>query len=228
MIPIRDELPTRRFPIVTVLLILMNTIVFFYEVGLGPERELFFLQAGLVPALFWGKVHMLRNSPLPPLLTLITSMFLHGSFFHLLSNMWYLWIFGNNVEDFLGWWRFVLFYLGCGCIAGLSHALAFPTSLIPTVGASGAIAGVMGGYFLLFPGARIITLVFWGFFVQFLRIPAVVFLGFWILLQIFYAMVSLGFPGYGGVAWFAHVSGFVAGALWCKIIASRTYRRIYW
>uniref|UniRef100_A0A7V3YMQ7 Rhomboid family intramembrane serine protease n=1 Tax=Candidatus Caldatribacterium californiense TaxID=1454726 RepID=A0A7V3YMQ7_9BACT len=228
MIPIRDELPTRRFPVVTVALILVNTAVFLYEVSLGPARELFFFQAGLVPAFLWGKTQLLHGFSVPPLLTLLTSIFLHGSFFHLLSNMWYLWIFGNNVEDFLGRWQFLLFYLGCGFTAGLSHALAFPSSLLPTVGASGAIAGVMGGYFLLFPRARILTVVFWGFFVQLLYVPAVVFLGFWILLQMFYAIVSLGFPGYGGIAWFAHVSGFVTGALWCKIIASRTYRRIYW
>lgn len=228
MIPIRDELPTRRFPIVTVTLILVNTMVFLYEASLGPGQEALFFQAGLVPAFLWGKVQLLRESFLPPVLTLLTSTFLHGNFWHLFSNMWYLWIFGNNVEDFLGRWHFLLFYLGCGCVTGLSHALVFSTSLIPTVGASGAIAGVMGGYFLLFPGARIITLVFWGFFIQFLKIPAAVFLGFWILLQILYAIVSLGFPGYGGVAWFAHVSGFFVGALWCKMMASRIYRRTYW
>ncbi|MGQ9622981.1 MAG: rhomboid family intramembrane serine protease [Candidatus Caldatribacteriaceae bacterium] len=228
MIPIRDELPTRRFPIITVLLIVANIVVFVYEQNLGRGQEAFFFQAGLVPAFLWGKAQFLHGTLIPPALTLLTSIFLHGNFLHLLFNMWYLWIFGNNVEDFLGRGHFLLFYLGCGCAAGLSHALAFSSSLIPTVGASGAIAGVMGGYFLLFPSARIITLLFWGFFVQLVRIPAAVYLGFWVILQIIYAIVSLGFPGYGGVAWFAHVSGFAVGALWCRIFAVWTYRRTHW
>ncbi len=227
MIPVRDELPTRRFPIVTVALIGLNGIIFFYQILGGLSSEAFFFRVGLVPAFLWGKVHPLQGS-FPPFLTLFTSQFVHGNFPHLFFNMLYLWIFGNNVEDFLGHVHFLFFYLVCGLVAGLLHAGIFLDSLTPTVGASGAIAGVMGGYLILFPYARVIVMVFWGFFVQFVRVSAVTLLGFWVFLQVVYALFSLAAPTYGGVAWFAHLGGFIVGVLWSKIVSAFFYRRIYW
>lgn len=227
MIPIRDELPTRRFPVVTVLIIGLNVVVFLFQTLLGGSSDRFFFETGLIPALLWGKVKPLQEG-LNPLITLFTSQFVHGNFLHLFFNMLYLWIFGNNVEDVLGHVHFLFFYLACGVTAGLIHALVFPGSLVPTVGASGAIAGVMGGYLVFFPYARVIVMVFWGFFVQFLRVPALVLLGFWIILQIVYGLFSLAVPNYGGVAWFAHLGGFAVGALWGKIASAHLYRRSYW
>lgn len=162
MIPIRDELPTRRFPVVTVLIIGLNVVVFLFQTLLGGSSDRFFFETGLIPALLWGKVKPLQEG-LNPLITLFTSQFVHGNFLHLFFNMLYLWIFGNNVEDVLGHIYFLFFYLACGVTAGLIHALVFPGSLVPTVGASGAIAGVMGGYLVFFPYARVIVMVFWGF-----------------------------------------------------------------
>ncbi|MEN3186527.1 MAG: rhomboid family intramembrane serine protease [Atribacterota bacterium] len=227
MIPIRDELPTRRFPVVTVLIIGLNILIFFWQVLFGGSSDQFFFQIGLVPAFLWGRARPLLGV-LNPLTTLFTSQFVHGNLFHLLFNMLYLWIFGNNVEDILGHFQFLFFYLACGLTAGLVHALIFPNSLLPVVGASGAIAGVMGGYLVFFPYARVVVMVFWGFFVQFVRVPALVLLGFWILLQIVYGLFSLAFPNYGGVAWFAHLGGFALGALWSKIVSVRLYRHSYW
>jgi membrane associated rhomboid family serine protease len=149
---------------------------------------------------------------LAPPLTVLTSMFLHAGFAHLLGNMVFLWIFGNNVEDATGHPRFLLFYLACGVAAALSHILTRPGSTVPMVGASGAISGVLGAYFLLYPHARIVTLVLLGFFAQTVRIPAFFFLGLWFLMQLFPAFLSVGGDG-GGVAWFAHIGGFVAGML---------------
>jgi membrane associated rhomboid family serine protease len=227
MIPIRDELPTRRFPVVTVLLIGLNVAVFLFQALFDASSDWFFLKFGLIPALLWGKVQPLQGG-FSPVVTLFTSQFVHGNLLHLFFNMLYLWIFGNNVEDILGRFHFLLFYLSCGLTAGLVHAAVFPDSLTPTVGASGAIAGVMGGYLVLFPYARVIVMVFWGFFVQFLRVPAAVLLGFWVILQIVYGLFSLAIPNYGGVAWFAHLGGFMVGVLWSKIAAGRFYRRSYW
>ncbi len=227
MIPIRDELPTQKLPIVTVSIIVANVVCFIYELLLGPQLETFFFQAGLVPAVLWGKVRPL--SPfIHPFLTIFTSKFLHGNLFHLLSNMLYLWIFGNNVEDFLGHFHFLLFYLGCGLVAGLSHALIFPFSTIPTVGASGAISGVMGGYLILFPFARVLVLVLWGFFFTVVRVPAALLLGIWVFFQLIYSLTSLLSPTLGGTAWFAHLGGFAMGCLWCKIASNHYERQVYW
>ncbi len=227
MIPIRDELPTRKLPIITVSVIIINVIVFIYELLLGPQLETFLFQAGLVPAVLWGRVRLLIPS-IPPFLTIFTSMFLHGNLFHLLSNMLYFWIFGNNVEDFLGHFHFLLFYLGCGLMAGLTHALVFPSSTIPTVGASGAISGVMGGYLVLFPFARVLVLVIWGFFFNIVRVPAALLLGIWVFLQLIYSLTSLVSPTLGGTAWFAHLGGFAIGCIWCKIASTYYERKVYW
>ncbi|MCX7667591.1 MAG: rhomboid family intramembrane serine protease [Atribacterota bacterium] len=227
MIPIRDELPTRRFPAVTVFIIGLNVAVFLFQTLFGASSDWFFFKTGLIPAFLWGRVKPLQGG-INPLITLFTSQFVHGNFLHLFFNMLYLWIFGNNVEDTLGHLQFILFYLSCGAIASLIHAMVFPGSLVPTVGASGAIAGVMGGYLVFFPYARVVVMVFWGFFVQFLRVPALVLLGFWIILQVVYGLFSLAIPNYGGVAWFAHLGGFAVGVLWGKIASAYLYRKLYW
>jgi len=189
--------------------------------------ELFFRQVGLVPAFLWGGKEI-TTSLILPWLTLFSSMFFHGNILHLGSNMLYLWIFGNNVEDFLGHFHYLLFYLISGMFAGLVHALMFPSSTIPTIGASGAIAGVMGGYFVLFPGARVVVMLIFGFFVTFVKVKAIFVLGGWILLQVISGLTSLGMSSRGGVAWFAHIGGFLLGALWCKIASNRYYKTHYW
>jgi len=208
-------------------LIAINIIIFLFEILQGQGLEPFFRYGGLVPATLWGKGE-LNTSFISPWLTLISSIFLHGNILHLGSNMLYLWIFGNNVEDFLGHFHYLIFYLISGIFAGLVHALLFPSSTIPTIGASGAIAGVMGGYLILFPGARVIVMLIFGFFVTFVRVKAVLVLGIWILLQVVSGLTSLGMSSRGGVAWFAHIGGFLLGVLWCKIVSNRYYRTHYW
>ena len=215
MIPIRDTIPSRRTPVVTWTLIAVNTAVFLCELMLGPvllERLTYLL--GVIPARYthpeWAlQIGLPAYDPLP----LITSMFLHGSLLHLIGNMWMLWLFGDNVEDRMGPLRFLVFYLLVGIAAGLTHIFAHPDSVIPTIGASGAIAGVLGAYFFLFPRARIIAWLPVFFLPFFLELPAVTYLLFWLLIQVFSGTLSGLQPQQGGVAWWAHVGGFVAGAL---------------
>lgn len=206
MIPLRDINPTRRFPIVTITLIAANALIFIYELNLSDRalNELV-LSAGVIP------YQVTHSFGLPVARDLITSMFLHGGWMHLLSNMLYLWIFGNNIEDVLGPFRFTFFYLLCGILASLAQVMVNTNSYIPTIGASGAIAGVLGAYLLLFPNARVQSLVFVFYFIRFVEIPAVIVLGFWFILQFFNGLASLSVPGMGGVAYFAHIGGFVAG-----------------
>lgn len=212
MIPLRDTIPTRTFPGVTIALIVANVLVFLHQVSLGPRAGAAFVAAfGAVPAQITGAAPHAAPVLAPPL-TVLSSMFLHGGFAHLLGNMVFLWIFGNNVEDATGHLRFVVFYVACGVAAALSHVAAQPASTVPMVGASGAISGVLGAYFLLYPHARIVTLVFLGFFAQTVRVPAFFFLGLWFVMQSLSGVASIGRAG-GGVAWFAHVGGFVAGLL---------------
>ncbi|MCX7973474.1 MAG: rhomboid family intramembrane serine protease [Candidatus Aminicenantes bacterium] len=219
-IPLRDENPTRQFPLVTILIIALNTAIFLWQIFSPAGLEAHILRLGTIP---YEITHFRSLDPLvriPPWLTLITAMFVHGSLFHLLGNMLYLWIFGNNVEDYLGSLRFILFYLICGLAASLSHIITNPMSKIPMVGASGAIAGVLGAYFILYPGARVLTLMFLFFFIRIVAIPAGFFLGFWFLMQIL--NVGIG----GGVAWYAHIGGFLAGLFLVKIQPKR--RRYYY
>jgi membrane associated rhomboid family serine protease len=209
VIPLRDNIPTRTFPGVTVALIAANILVFIYQISLGGEHAAVFVATfGAVPAQFTGAAPHAAPA-LPPGLTIATSMFLHGGLLHLLGNMVFLWIFGNNVEDATGHLRFLVFYLACGAVAAFAHIVTHPDSNVPMVGASGAISGVLGAYFLLFPFARIVTLVVLGFFAQTIQIPAFFFLGFWFLMQFLSAAVNGGAGG--GVAFFAHIGGFVAG-----------------
>jgi membrane associated rhomboid family serine protease len=205
MIPIQDTVQSRSVPLVTWGLILLNGLVFLQELSLPPERlEQLVALLGMVPA-------RLGHDP-EAWWTLLTCMFLHGGWMHFIGNMWTLYLFGDNVEDRMGSARFLLFYLLCGLAAGLTHVLTDPSSTIPTVGASGAIAGVLGAYFVLFPTARIITLVPVLFIPFIVEIPAIFYLGIWFASQLFSGTLALIGPGYyEGVAWWAHVGGFVAG-----------------
>jgi membrane associated rhomboid family serine protease len=202
MFPVSDVIPSRTTPVVTISLIALNAFAFLYELTLSdPELHMFVQSYGVVPAYF----------SLP---AVVTSMFLHGGWLHFLGNMLYLWIFGDNVEDRLGHGWFVLFYLGCGAAAALGQVATSPVSLVPMVGASGAIAGVMGAYFVLFPHSRVLTAVFILFFMDLIEIPAIFFLGIWFLMQFFSGVGSLGADAaQGGVAFWAHIVGFAVGAL---------------
>ena len=213
MIPLRDANPSHSFPAVTVGLIVVNTLVFFYEVGIGAALNRFILSYGFVPAVYFHHAHNEPWNLSARFLPMITSMFLHGGWMHLIGNMWTLWIFGDNVEERLGRGRYFLYYLVCGLAACYFHYLTGPRSEVPVVGASGAIAGVMGGYFVLFPHARIVTLVPIFIFLQIMTLPAVLFLAFWFFIQLLNGTVASAASFGGGVAWWAHVGGFVAGAL---------------
>ena len=200
MIPLRDVIPSRTTPYATITLIVLNTVVFLYQLTLGEQVNDFILYFGLLPAAFsWVAV--------------FTSMFVHGGFLHVGGNMLYLWIFGDNVEDRVGHGRFLVFYLLCGVAAALAQTIINPDSVVPMVGASGAIAGVMGAYFVLYPHSRVLTLIPW-WFLQIVELPAIALLGFWFLMQLFSAgaiAVTANTHGGGGVAFAAHVVGFVAG-----------------
>jgi len=224
MIPIRDTIPSSRVPLVTWLLVAANFGVFLYEVSLRENLPPFLERHALIPARFLGGGYLSVRE----LLTPVTAMFLHGGWMHVLGNLLYLYIFGDNVEDTLGHARFLLFYIACG-VASFAVQIVFqPASAVPNVGASGAIAGVLGAYFLLFPRARVVTLL--PLFVIFtvVEIPAVVFLGLWFLMQFLSGAVSLGrAAATGGVAWWAHVGGFVAGVVFLKAFTFRARGRRY-
>jgi membrane associated rhomboid family serine protease len=213
MIPLRDANPSASFPLVTLSIIAVNTAAFLYETGLGRGLDRFLLVYGFVPAVYFHASHAEPWNLPARFLPMVTSMFLHGGWMHLIGNMWTLWIFGDNVEDRLGRSRYLVYYFVCGLVASYVHYLTGPRSGVPVIGASGAIAGVMGGYFILFPRARIVTLVPIFIFLQVMTIPAVLFLAFWFLLQLLNGMVASAASFGGGVAWWAHVGGFVAGAL---------------
>ena len=205
MIPLSDDIPTRNFPLITLLAIGANIWIYiemFFRATVPPE--LVFNQYGLVP-------YNLINSPVTEYPAIYSSMFIHSGFFHLAGNMLYLWIFGNNIEDVLGKFRFILFYLVCGTIAAFGHIATDTSSVIPMVGASGAVSGILGAYLVLFPFARVKTLIFIVIFVTVIRIPALVLLGLWIGLQVLNGMAVSG--GAPGVAWFAHIGGFLAGMI---------------
>jgi rhomboid family protein len=215
MIPLRDANPTRRTPVVTLGLIVACFVVFAWELGLQATSEAsldaFVTAWGVVPAELvaaWSSGQFVSQETA----TLVTSQFLHGGWLHLLGNLLYLWIFGNNIEDRLGPAWFLLFYLGGGAVAGLTQVAIDPDSTVPLIGASGAIAATLGAYIVLFPGARITTLVFLGFFYQLIDVPALLVLGFWFVLQLLDGIGSLGMESGAGVAFFAHIGGFVFGA----------------
>ncbi|MDP3702868.1 MAG: rhomboid family intramembrane serine protease [Candidatus Omnitrophota bacterium] len=224
MIPLRDTIPSRRIPWVTRGLLALNLAVFVLELRQGAALESFLYRFGVVPN-HWYLTTASDLWDWPALaLTLVTSQFLHGGLMHLGGNLLYLWIFADNVEDRLGPWRFLLLYLGSGIAAGMAQLLITPQSSLPMVGASGAIAGVLGAYLLLFPSARIVTLVPLGFFWKTAEIPAFIFLGLWFLLQWLYGVTTIGqVADVGGVAFWAHIGGFVGGM--AGLVALRPSRR---
>lgn len=215
MIPLRDTIEARSRPLVTRSLIAANVLVFLVQLAQGPHLDRFIFLYGLVPARYFVAPFTEYFTFGEQAFALLSFMFLHGGFGHLLGNMWSLYIFGDNVEDHLGPLRYLVFYLLSGLASGVAHMLIYPTSTVPTIGASGAIAGVMGAYFLLFPSARILTLVPILFIPYFFEVPAFFYLGLWFLLQFLNAASASG--GAGGVAWWAHIGGFVFGMLLVKI-----------
>lgn len=228
MIPLRDTVPSNSFPAVTVGLIVVNALIFLYQINLGPRQEHFLLHYGFVPAVYFH-TSLVEPFNLPARFgPMFSSMFLHGGWFHLIGNMWTLWIFGDNVEDRLGKVRFFLYYVVSGLAAVYLHYLIEPTSGLPVIGASGAIAGVMGGYFVLFPRARILTLLPIFIFIQIVTVPAVVFLALWFVGQLLSGVVATSVQVSGGVAWWAHVGGFVAGALLIFLLRRSSSQPLPW
>jgi membrane associated rhomboid family serine protease len=216
MIPLRDTVQARNYPVVNNVLIGINVLVFLFQLSLGADGDRFVYIFGLVPARYSNPQISAYFSNTYQLFSFLSFMFLHGGFWHLLGNMWSLYIFGDNVEDRLGHLRYLIFYLFCGFASGISHLLLNLNSNVPTIGASGAIAGVMGAYFVLYPRSKILTLIPIFFIPYFLEIPAYFFLGIWFLIQFISAAGSHGQAG--GVAWWAHVGGFVFGILCLKIL----------
>jgi len=223
VIPIRDENPTHRFPFMTVALIALNVGVFVYELTLGQAGfTAFWNRWAFVPARFLANPFSAEQ-----LMTVFTAMFMHAGWVHVAGNLLYLWIFGNNIEDRLGRGRFVVFYLLCGVAGTLAQAMVSPASMVPNLGASGAIAGVLGAYLVLYPGASVLTLIPIFFFVELARLPAVLVIGFWFVLQLGSGLAALGagMMESGGVAWFAHIGGFVTGVVLMLPLALQTRRR---
>ena len=208
MIPLKDNIPSERIPFVNYIFIGLNVIVFFIELAQGQQINEFIYRFGLVPAWVTAGTYGPRYEILP----FFTSMFLHGGWMHIIGNMLFLWIFGDNVEDRMGHFFYLLFYLGSGIGASLLHIATAPGSTIPTVGASGAIAGVMGAYLVLYPRARVLTAVIIIYIIRMMEIPAIVFLGLWFLLQFIMGIATAASTGAtGGIAFWAHVGGFVVG-----------------
>lgn len=224
MIPLKDDTPTRRTPVVGYVLIVAIVGVFIWQITLSPdEARAAVLGLGMVPAVLFGSAELpVDVAIVPPAVTVLTSMFLHGGWLHLLGNLLFLWIFANNVEDSMGHGRFIAFYVVCGIVAALAQAAFEPTSRVPMIGASGAISGVLGAYLLLLPRARILVLVWLGFFVTWLRLPAVVVLGLWFVFQLL--QQTTVDPGQGGVAFMAHIAGFIAGMLLIPLFRERRVR----
>jgi membrane associated rhomboid family serine protease len=214
MIPYKDDNPTRTTPFATLIIIALNVAVFVMQLLSSKDGQQLVYSYGAIPREILS-YHSGR--PIPAPFTIFTSMFMHGGLMHIGGNMLYFWIFGNNIEDRLGHLRFVLFYLFCGVVAAFAHVLASPGSEIPMIGASGAISGVLGAYLLLFPSARVHTIVFFGFFIQVIRIPALIVIGFWAIIQLVSGLITQGVLHQGGTAWFAHVGGFLAGLVTIKL-----------
>lgn len=238
MFPLRDTIPSSRVPVVTIGIIIVNAVVFLSELNRSTcGLEQVFYSWGIVPCYFTGACHFRLRTPCgllsvplhPSYFTLVSSMFLHGGWMHIIGNMWSLWIFGDNVEDRMGRIGFGCFYLLSGLAAGVLHIAFNATSHAPTVGASGAIAGVMGAYLLLFPHATVIALVPIFIFLQTVELPAVVFLGLWFLINLWSGIGSLAaHTQAGGVAWWAHIGGFLLGILWALPLRRREDRRRQW
>jgi len=228
MFPLKDDNPTQHPPIVTVALIVANVLVQLYQLSLGPEgAQAFVFRFGLIP---YELVHGIETTPqiaFPATASVFTSMFLHAGLMHLGGNMLYLWIFGNNIEDHLGHIGFLVFYLLSGVFAVFLFVLTGPDTQVPLVGASGAVSGVLGAYMLHFPKARVLTLFFFGWFIRMAWIPAIVVLGLWFVMQLLFALSGIGASASGGVAYMAHVGGFVFG-LGAGLLFRSRFRRSRW
>jgi membrane associated rhomboid family serine protease len=213
MIPIRDQLPTRRAPVMNYILIAANILVYGLMWLSGPNQDSLVYQFALIPASFSA------GPSLGDIGDMFTSMFMHAGLLHLAGNMLYLWIFGDNVEDSMGSFKYLAFYLVGGVVASVTHILTNPGSQVPTVGASGAIAAVLGAYLVLYPHSRVLTLIPLGFFMRMTLVPASIVLGLWFVLQLFNGVLSLGAGDVGGVAFWAHIGGFIAGVILGKLLA---------
>ena len=238
MFPLKDDIPSRTFPFITVLLIALNVLAFLYQISLGvgspaaarAAQELI-QEFGLIPCRLTGACTDPVAGLPSPYVTILSSMFLHGGLLHVGGNMLYLWIFGDNIEDTLGHFRFIVFYLLSGLAAALAQTGIAPSSEVPMIGASGAVAGVLGAYLLLSPHATILTLVMFGFFIKFFRVPALIVLGFWIVLQLLNAFLTyrahpLALGESGGIAWFAHIGGFLGGIALLFLLRPRQSSRL--
>ena len=225
MLPLRDDIPSSRFPAVTLVIVVLNALAFLFELGMGNDLDRLLLEFGVVPVRYTVPEVARLFGPGEQLMPFFSSMFLHGGWIHLIGNMWILWIFGDNVEDRLGRGRFTFLYLVGGVVAALVHIYTNPASALPTIGASGAVAAVMGAYFLLYPRANVAMIVPPFFLGPVFVVPAVLFLGFWFVLQFFSGTLSLmSTAQVGGIAWWAHVGGFIFGALICSVL--RVPRRV--
>ena len=219
MIPIKDDNPTEITPYVTIALIVLNALVFLYQLSLGPQGDqALVMRMGIIPYEFTHAVDIPPYASHPLVLNLFAAMFMHGGILHLLGNMLYLWIFGNNVEDAMGHVRFIIFYLLTGLMASATHIILMPNATVPMIGASGAISGVLGAYFVLYPWAKVHTLIFLFFFITVIQIPAMVILGFWFIFQL------LSVFSRSNVAWFAHIGGFLSGMLLVRFFLRKKFR----
>ncbi|NUO07795.1 MAG: rhomboid family intramembrane serine protease [Candidatus Brocadia sp.] len=226
MIPIRDRNPSGSFPLVTVSLILVNVLVFLFELSLGTRLDSFLFQFGIVPIKVIYSADIPGSNFANTYFPFLSYMFLHGGFVHLIGNMWFLWIFGDNIEDRLGRIQFILFYFICGIGSAIVHVYFNRQSGIPCVGASGAIAGVLGAYMVTFPRARVLVVLPLFIIWQIIELPAIFVLGFWFLIQFFTGAATISSAHGGGVAWWAHIGGFVLGIILIKIFPKTRYRRL--
>jgi membrane associated rhomboid family serine protease len=215
MIPIRDQIPTRNVPVINYLLIAANIVVFLFQWLAGPYEEALVYEFALIP------YSLVSSLTIGDITDIFTSMFMHAGLAHIGGNMLYLWIFGDNVEDSMGSGRYVIFYLVGGVVASITHIITNPLSQIPTVGASGAIAAVLGAYLVLYPQSKVLTIIPLGFFIRMTMLPASIVLGLWFVLQFFSGVLSLGGPDVGGVAFWAHIGGFVSGIVMAKLLSKR-------
>ncbi|MCL5268156.1 MAG: rhomboid family intramembrane serine protease [Bacteroidetes bacterium] len=220
MIPLKDKNPSYSVPIVNYVLIAANAVVFFYELSLGPQLDSFFVKYGLIPSRYFEMVAN-HTHPVTRYLPFFTSMFIHGGWLHIIGNMWFLFIFGDNVEDRFGHGRYFLFYVLSGLAAAALQVSLSAGSSVPTIGASGAISGVLGAYLIMFPGAKVVTLIPILFIFDIIDISALLFIGFWFLMQFFGGIQSVGVDTSGGIAWWAHVGGFLAGMVMVPIFKRR-------
>ena len=222
MIPYKDDNPTRRFPYVTIGIIAANIVIFLTQIFSRGGLQGSVFTYGAIP---YNMFSLETDQPVSPFLTVFSSMFMHGGILHLTFNMLYLWIFGNNIEDKLGHVRFIFFYIFCGIIAAYAYAITAPNSHIPMVGASGAVSGILGAYILLFPKAVVHTVIILGFFFTIIKIPALIVIGFWAIIQFASGLLSTGVQSKGGIAWFAHIGGFLIGLLTVKLWLPRRNKR---